>query len=815
MRDVPSHISTMLSALRFSDPSPEALRTLTDSQWNDLLSRWGILRLMIPLRQVCGDDLPEWVRSRIDRNLVDNALRFERIKTVYGEFADALRGTGAEHLVIKGFAQEPGFVEHPRQRLQSDIDIYCPPESMIRARDVLSDLGYEATRGSNVDLSDHLPLMIRKTDWRWRGNAYDPEMPVSFELHHRFWNESIEGFGPTDLNQFWNRRIERSLDNFNFPALSPVDSLGYCALNVLRDGLRGPVSMQVVYELARFLHANGDNEEFWSNWRTLHDDSLRCTEAVSFRLASHFFACRASEEVECEINRLPVATKVWFQEYADSPFSRSFRENKDALWLQLSLIDSPRDKRTILFNGLIPTRIPSLEASYIQKSSGDGQDGFGSFRKRTRYVAYLSSRAQTHARLLPSTLWRGVRLWWSNKELGKDFLTFLAVSFLFNFGMYIFFFLYNLYLVDRGYRENVLGMITSAVTVGSVAGTVPAGILAQRLGLRKTLFVCFGLLSVISALRSLVVSEAALMALAFLAGSVLVIWAVTLLPAIARLTNERNRPFGFGLVFFIGISVGIFGGQAGGRLPGLLMRMNLAHTTLQAKEGALLLACAIVALAMLPVSRLEFSSQPSQERKRFPRNPFLTRFLIAMAVWGLAIGGFAPFFNVYFFRHLQLPVKQIGMIASFSHIPQLLAMLAAPAVFRKFGLVNGVVCAQIVTAVALACLATVSGTPAATAMYMTYVGFQWMSEPGLFSLLMNNVETSERTGASALNFLAINASQAVAATVAGISYVRFGYPIVLGVTAALAFTAACMFRLLLGKNPLSVPQNSHASLYGD
>ena len=342
-------------------------------------------------------------------------------------------------------------------------------------------------------------------------------------------------------------------------------------------------------------------------------------------------------------------------------------------------------------------------------------------------------------------------------------------------------------------------MITSAVTIGSVAGAVPAGILAQRLGLRKALLLCFVLLSILSALRALVVSEAALLVCAFLAGSVSVIWAVTLLPAIADLTNERNRPFGFGLTFFVGIFIAIAGGQLGGRLPGWLIHMNLAGTALHAKEGALLLACAIVALAIVPVSRLRFSSRPSPERKRFPYNPFLLRFLIAMAVWGLAIGGFAPFFNVYFFRHLQLPVKQIGVIASISHIPQLLAMLAAPAVFRKFGLVNGVVCAQVATAVALACLATVSGTPAATAMYMTYVGFQWMSEPGLFSLLMNHVETSERTGASALNFLAINSSQAVAATVAGISYVRFGYPIVLAVTAALAFAAACMFRLLLGK----------------
>ena len=88
-----------------------------------------------------------WVRSQIDRNLADNAQRFERIKAVYCEFANALRDTGAEHLVVKGFAQSPDFVEHPRFRLQSDIDAYCPPESISRAREVLSRLGYEPLAG--------------------------------------------------------------------------------------------------------------------------------------------------------------------------------------------------------------------------------------------------------------------------------------------------------------------------------------------------------------------------------------------------------------------------------------------------------------------------------------------------------------------------------------------------------------------------------------------------------------------------------------------------------------------------------------------
>jgi predicted MFS family arabinose efflux permease len=114
---------------------------------------------------------------------------------------------------------------------------------------------------------------------------------------------------------------------------------------------------------------------------------------------------------------------------------------------------------------------------------------------------------------------------------------------------------------------------------------------------------------------------------------------------------------------------------------------------------------------------------------------------------------------------------------------------------------------QIAAALALGCLSAASGPSAAAVIFMGYTAFQWMNEPGMYSLLMNHVTPSEQTGASAMNFLVINVAQAIAAAVAGVSFVRFGYPVVLSVTAIVGLTAAFLFRLLLGKDlsPVSRP----------
>ena len=806
MRNVPTHIAAALEALKFSGARREGLRTLGQPEWTDLLSRWEFLRLMVPLRLECGDDLPEWVRSQIDRNLSDNAVRFERVKAVYLEFVDALRETGAEHLVLKGFAQAPDYVEHPRFRLQSDIDILCPPESILRARDALSALGYEPFKGLDHTDSDHLPSMVRKTSWEWRGNPYDPEVPVSWELHYRLWNETTSRISPKGLDQFWLRRVERRLDNISFPALNPADHLAHVALAVLRDALRDYMPVPLLYELARFLHTHADNQAFWKDWRELHDDSLRSVEVISFRLALHCFACRLPEEVKKEIDCSSTAIQAWFQRYADSPLSARFRPNKDALWLHLAILESFRDKRAILGKRLFLPRIPPVGAAYIQEPARDGDAGpRGVLRRQVRYASHVIPRAAYHLRMIPSTLWHGVGLWWSAKNLGRDFLTFFAASSLFNLGAFIFFFLYNLYLLDRGFREDFLGLVASASAIGSVAGTLPAGLLAQRIGLRKTLLLCFALVALISALQSLLVLKTPLLVLAFLGGAASTIYAVAFSPAIAQLTSEQNRPFGFSLMFSSGIAIGVCGSQAGGRLPGWLAHLAPLAAAPQAKQASLLIACGIVALGAWAASGLKFAPLPAGQTRFWPRNSFLIRFLPAVAVWSLATGAFSPFANAYFSQHLRMPTQRIGMVFSGSQLMQVLAMLAAPIIFRRFGLVKGIVYTQVATALALGFLA-VGPAPTAALVYMCYTAFEWMNEPGMYSLLMNRVKPAEQSGASALNFLVISLAQAIAAAVAGDSFTRLGYPAVISVTAGVALAAAISFRLLLGNAPLDTSE---------
>jgi len=357
----------------------------------------------------------------------------------------------------------------------------------------------------------------------------------------------------------------------------------------------------------------------------------------------------------------------------------------------------------------------------------------------------------------------------------------------------VYFFLFNLFLIGHGYAEKTLGLLTSAMAVGNLVGAIPAAKLARRFGLRPVLLSCFLLASVVFSARAILLSVEWQIPLAFLAGITLSAWAICLAPAVAQLTDERQRPFAFSLVFSLGIGVGALGGLAGSRLPGWFASHHVLFRSMQPDQFVLLFSCAIVALGLWPVAKLTFKHARLPVRSKLFLSPALLRFLPAVAIWGLVTGSFSPFATVYFAQHLHMSLPQIGNAFSSAQIAQVAAVLVAPVLLKRLGLVGGIVSTQLAAALLLLVLAGIGHPIAAAAAYIGFTAFQWMNEPGLYSLLMTTVPPDERSGASAYNSLVMSASQAIAATLAGGAFLRYGYPTALRGIAVIALIAAALF----------------------
>ena len=214
------------------------------------------------------------------------------------------------------------------------------------------------------------------------------------------------------------------------------------------------------------------------------------------------------------------------------------------------------------------------------------------------------------------------------------------------------------------------------------------------------------------------------------------------LPAVARLTTEENRASAFSLIFSASIGTSTLGGIVCGYLPQWLSMAGFAMQPAEVKRLILLVSCGIAAMGLLAVLRMRLPLPQSEaleqdpkhdrtEHRRWKLHPFLLRFLPAMALWTAVLASFTPFANVYLSRNLHVPMSQIGLIFSAAQIVQLCVRLLTPMLFRALGMVNGIVATQLLTALALGCLAGTQSTRLAVALYLSFSALQWMSAPGL------------------------------------------------------------------------------------
>ena len=410
MSKLPRGAAAVLAALHLGEPRADALKALTDEEWHAALDFSNRSQLTLALRRRMRDAMPPWVRERTDQDAAHNLERLRLLRELYQCLAHRLGAAEIEYAALKGLTHCPDFGSQPEDRTQYDIDLYVPQNQMDRAREVVLSLGFESLESMEGAPTDHIPALIRKTGWEWRGDFFDPEMPLAVELHFRFWNGRMERLPAPGAEEFWDRRVTREAAGLRLPTLSPPDALGFASLHVLRHILHANGRPFHVYEVACFLDSHAADDEFWRGWRALHSPELRRLEAVAFRLAAEWFGCRTGAAAQEEIDRLPPATQAWFQEFATSPAGYRFHSRKDELWLHVSLLSSLGDAWSVARRRLFPGRLPGqVDAVYIPESEM-------SWRRRAlklmRYWAYIATRLKRHVAALPSAAGSGLRWWW-------------------------------------------------------------------------------------------------------------------------------------------------------------------------------------------------------------------------------------------------------------------------------------------------------------------------------------------------------------------------------------------------------------------
>jgi predicted MFS family arabinose efflux permease len=181
-----------------------------------------------------------------------------------------------------------------------------------------------------------------------------------------------------------------------------------------------------------------------------------------------------------------------------------------------------------------------------------------------------------------------------------------------------------------------------------------------------------------------------------------------------------------------------------------------------------------------------------------------------MVLWTAVLTSFAPFSSVYLSQGRHIPLARIGLIFFVAQIVQSCLGLLSPMVFRRLGLLNGIVATQVLAAVALSCLAGTHDTRLVAPLFIALTAILWMSTPGLENLLMSGVPDEERGTAASMMMFCSSVVAAGATGGTGILFVQFGYPRVMLGISVLALAAAILFGTLV-----SLPSRRASNLLSD
>ena len=394
----------VIRSLSFAADERSTLREINSMAWPQLLKFTDRAQLTLPLGTRCLEFLPPDIRARIESNLANNRLRYERISNEYQLISGTLHNRSIDFVFLKGITQWPFYSDDRCARPQYDIDIYCPPGVIESAREALIEVGYKAIEG-RPNPTDHFAPMIR-CPWTWRGDYYAVDLPITIELHFQFWDEATECIPCPEVNGFWNGRLNRDIGGMRLPTLDPVDGIIYTSLHLVRHLLRGDLRPYHVYEMAHFLERTATNDMVWRRWRDVHDYGNPVLEGIAFRLAAEWFGPKMHPLPLSAIDQLSVPVDRWFKLFSLSPLRAIEYPNKDELLLHLSLVQNPKRRVFIAYRRLLPLQIPKVTAIPAPDGRVRGTR-LGHTLKRTKLAL---QRARYHLRAMRSLMQSAFRL---------------------------------------------------------------------------------------------------------------------------------------------------------------------------------------------------------------------------------------------------------------------------------------------------------------------------------------------------------------------------------------------------------------------
>ena len=365
-----------------------------------------------------------------------------------------------------------------------------------------------------------------------------------------------------------------------------------------------------------------------------------------------------------------------------------------------------------------------------------------------------------------------------------------------SFGIYQL--LFNFYAISLGYDEATLGRLLSISSLTSMLTALPAGILCDRLGRKKSLILSTLGYTVGIGFMAFFPSAAVFYSMQILIGATQSLSGVSTGPFLMENSSEEERSYLFAFSAGLQTMSGFVGNWIGGRLPAWLgATFFVAATSPRAYGWTLLFVTGGTLISLIPLVLLkpvkeqsQRSLSPIEYARQQPR--LLVRLIAPMMITSLGAGLLMPFINIFFRTVHHQSDAMIGSLFAWGSLAMGIGLLIAPPLADRIGKIRLVVITQALSIPFLALLGFAPWFGLSAAGYFFRLALMNMAIPMYDAFVMEHVEPSARATVASLVSMSWTLGWAFSPSISGWIQLNYGFrPLFLGTIICYAVAIFC------------------------
>ena len=408
------------------------------------------------------------------------------------------------------------------------------------------------------------------------------------------------------------------------------------------------------------------------------------------------------------------------------------------------------------------------------------------------------------------------------KSYNKNIRLFLISSILAHIGMGIFMIIYNYYIRELGYDDQMNGSIIAMQSIATALLLLPAGIMSDRIGRKKLIYFGAVFAAVSLLFRALLADDSMLLGFAFMTGMFMAFIQVSSIPLLAENSTEKQRVHLFSFNFAIIMAANMIGNILGGTGSDFFQYI-LGFDPLWSIRLTLIIGSLFFFSALIPIAKIREERKLSERttlkglslKKLFKTHRMGIKIILLFAgaqiLIGFGSGLVIPYLNLYFVDRFEVSHSLVGLIISAGQAMTVVALLIGPAVVARIGEVKAVVILQLMSIPFLLLTAFTENIYWAVFGFLFRQALMNAGNPIQMSLMMRSVDDSIKGLANSVGQAVFMLGWAVmgpvSTTIVMMHGAYTGYAIVFSITGALYLVATIYFFFVFRK-PFPSPDNS-------